>query len=149
MGHYSIMWYILTYTTIIINPQSSWYFFPYLQMEKLRNRFRNYLKANRWWSQNWSPSSSWVCVVSINAQVSPPNSAVTTSFQNPWIAVRMRIVIVIIAGTGGIRITYLTYTLYPLAQSLQYSDDTDAFIILNIQRQRMQRLCQLPKVTNC
>ena len=55
---------------------------------------------------------------------------------------------VIMAGIGGIRIMYFTHALYPLVQSLQHSDESDAFIILNIQmRLQMQRLRELPKLT--
>lgn len=54
---------------------------------------------------------------------------------------------VIMAGTGGTHIMYFTHALYPLAQSLQHSDGSDAFIILNIQmRLPMRRLCELPKL---
>lgn len=44
---------------------------------------------------------------------------------------------------------YFTYTLYPLAQSSQYLNESDAFIILNIQMKtnEMQRLCELPNIT--
>lgn len=86
--------------------------------------------------------------VSINAKVFIPNSAVFISFQCLWIIIRMRIAMVIMAGIGGIRIMYFTHTSYPLAQSLQHSRESDAFIILNIQmRLQMRRLCELPKLT--
>lgn len=44
---------------------------------------------------------------------------------------------------------YFTYPLYPLAQSSQHSNESDAFIILNIQMKtnEMQRLCELPNIT--